>query len=144
MTEIRNKSRGKLSINLKSGKIVDLFQGGTAVVSDEDFNSSQLQNLLAKENVIISSKGEETKEKSDYKPKQKPKPDVSEIKEPSENVVDESIEKSEYEEKQQAESVSGEPENVSREIESVSGEPETVVQELSEIPDSKKGKRKYR
>jgi len=63
MFEIRNKENKRLVINLLSGTI-DLLAKSTAVVSDEDYKSSHLQNLLRNGKVILVSKNED---------KQKPK-----------------------------------------------------------------------
>ncbi len=55
MVEIRSKLNQILLINLKSGKSIDLLAGGTAAVSEDDFSSSHLQNLLAKGKIIVVS-----------------------------------------------------------------------------------------
>jgi hypothetical protein len=120
MLTIRNKLNQRIIINLKSGKNIDLLSRGTAVISEEDLNSSQLQNLFSKDKVIISSKGEETKKRSKNKPREKIEPEVSGIEDTPENVVEESIEKSESEEKPQEPS-------------------EDVPEELHEIQEPKKG-----
>jgi hypothetical protein len=119
MIEILNKMPQRIIINLKSGKHIDLLSKGTAVISEDDLNSSQLQNLFAKEKVIISSKEEETKKKRKYEHKIKIEPEVSGTEDTSESVVEESKEKSEHKENIQEQS-------------------EGVPEELPEKPEPKK------
>lgn len=58
MIEIRNKENKRTTINLMSGTI-DLLARSTAVISDEDFPSSHLQNLIRSGKVIVASRTEE-------------------------------------------------------------------------------------
>ncbi len=53
MIEIRNKENKRLIINLPSGTI-DLLAKSTATISDEDFSSLHLQNLLRSGKIIVS------------------------------------------------------------------------------------------
>ena len=62
MFEIRNKENKRLAINLISGTI-DLLAKSTAVLRDEDFSSSHLQNLLRSGKVILVSKEDKSKPK---------------------------------------------------------------------------------
>ena len=62
MFEIRNKENKRLAINLMSGTI-DLLAKGTAVLRDEDFSSSHLQNLFRSGKVILVSKDDKPKQK---------------------------------------------------------------------------------
>lgn len=55
MPIIRNKLDQRIIVNLKSGKSIDLFAKSTEDVSEEDLSSLQIQNLIAKGNIIISS-----------------------------------------------------------------------------------------
>jgi len=124
MPTIRNKLNQRLIINLKSGKNIDLLSKGTAIVSEDDLKSSQLQNLMAKEKVIISSTGEKPKRIIRPKPREKIEQKVSGTEDTSESVVEESMEKSEEKPQDQVESAS---------------------EDVTEKPEPKKGyKRKFK
>ncbi len=84
MVEIRNKLNQRLTINLKSGTL-ELLGKGTAVVSEDDFSSTHLQNLLGSGKIILESQKED-------KPERKWKPKKAES---SEEEVSESVEKTE-------------------------------------------------
>lgn len=58
MIEIRNKINQRLIVNLLSGPI-DLLAKSTAVIQDDDFSSSHLQNLLGSGKVILVSRMED-------------------------------------------------------------------------------------
>ena len=93
MVEIRNKLNQRLVINLISGTI-DVLAKSTAVISDSDFSSSHLQNLLRSGKVIRVSQIEE-KSKKRWPPKkvESPKKKVSEpemVSEP-ENIAESEI-----------------------------------------------------
>lgn len=62
MVEIGNKLNQRLTINLKSGTI-ELLARSTAVVSDDDYSSTHLQNLLGNGKVIILSQKEDKPKK---------------------------------------------------------------------------------
>ncbi len=83
MHRIRNKESRRLTINLKSGTL-ELLAGSIADVSDDDFSSKHLQNLLGSGKIILESqKYEESKKETPKK------------FEPSEKVASESGEKTE-------------------------------------------------
>jgi hypothetical protein len=64
MVEIINKLNQRLTINLKSGTL-ELLGRSTAVVSDDDFSSTHLQNLLGSGKIIlVSQKEDKSKKKS--------------------------------------------------------------------------------
>lgn len=87
MFEIRNKENKRLVINLLSGTI-DLLAKSTAVVSDEDYRSSHLQNLLRNGKVILVSKKEDKqKPKWPYKKGVQPKKESFETEEEKESVI---------------------------------------------------------
>ncbi len=78
MIEIRNKLNQRLIINLLSGTI-DLLARSTAVISDDDFSSSHLQNLLGSGKVILVSKIEDrSKSKFPQKKVESPKKKIAE------------------------------------------------------------------
>ena len=79
MVEIRNKLNQRLTINLKSGTL-ELLGRSTAVVSEDDFSSTHLQNLLGSGKIILESRKEDKPEKK-WTPKKS---------EPSEEIVSES------------------------------------------------------
>lgn len=67
MVEIINKLNQRLTINLKSGTL-ELLGRSTAVVSDDDFSSTHLQNLLGSGKIIlVSQKEDKSKKKSTTK-----------------------------------------------------------------------------
>ena len=91
MVVIRNKLDQRLLINLKSGVSIDLLARGTSVVSEDDYSSEHLQNLLDKGKIIVYQKEEiitekegdnesdvdkKAKNKSDTDKKDKNKPDT--------------------------------------------------------------------
>jgi hypothetical protein len=59
---IRNKENKRLTINLKSGTL-ELLARSTANVSEDDFSSKQLQNLLGSGKIILESHKEDKTEK---------------------------------------------------------------------------------
>jgi hypothetical protein len=59
---IRNKENKRLTINLKSGTL-DLLAKSTAEVSEDDFSSKHLQNLLGSGKIILESQKEDKPEK---------------------------------------------------------------------------------
>ncbi len=85
MVVIRSKLESqRLTINLKSGTL-ELLARSTAVVSDDDFSSTHLQNLLGSGKIILESQKED-KSKKKWTPKKG---------ESSEEEVSESEEKTE-------------------------------------------------
>ena len=64
---IRNKENKRLTINLKSGTL-ELLARSTANVSEDDFSSKHLQNLLGSGKIILDSQKEDkTEKKSKHK-----------------------------------------------------------------------------
>jgi hypothetical protein len=57
MPVIRNKLNQRILIHLKDGKHIDLSEGGTADVTDDDLSSSHLQDLLIRE-IVVTEKAE--------------------------------------------------------------------------------------
>ena len=66
MVEIRNKLNQRLTINLKSGTL-ELLARSTAVVSEDDFSSTHLQNLLGSGKIILESREDKLEKKKPKK-----------------------------------------------------------------------------
>ncbi len=62
MVGIRNKLNQRLTINLKSGTL-ELLARSIADVSEDDFSSTHLQNLLGSGKIILESQKEDKPEK---------------------------------------------------------------------------------
>lgn len=142
MVEIINKLNQRLTINLKSGTL-ELLGRSTAVVSDDDFSSTHLQNLLGSGKIILVSQ----KEDKAIKKSTPKKVDSSEevVSDSSEEVVSDSEEKKEsgfetletyqpefsgMEEKSDESPESGQPED----------EAEKRIQERKKTKDNKRKK----
>jgi hypothetical protein len=87
MVGIRNKSNQRLTINLKSGTL-ELLARSTADVSEDDFSSTHLQNLLGSGKIILESQ-KKYKSKKKWTPKkvESSKEEVSESEEQTESVT---------------------------------------------------------
>ncbi len=80
MFEIRNKMNNRLAINLISGTI-DLLARGTTEISDDDFRSSHLQNLLRSGKVILVSQTQDKSKKKVEPRKVEPRKEVAQDEE---------------------------------------------------------------
>ena len=85
MVKIRNKLNQRLTINLKGGTL-ELLARSTADVSEDDFSSTHLQNLLGSGKIILESQKED-KSKKKWTPKK--------VESSGEEEVSESEEKTE-------------------------------------------------
>ena len=64
MPVIRNKLNQRITIDLDSGKNIDLFAKGTADVSEDDLSSVHLQAFIAKGDVVVQKKEKPEKRES--------------------------------------------------------------------------------